>query len=141
MNTKLNFLIMMIIPEVLFLCAVALITTVTIAAGVVLLLTLSNKRKFPVGTIQDLERRLDDMEESCLLNFDEFTETMEQMTENLEALTEKILPRTIHITHAETAIWVVDRVDVGLQTDVDSFTLQIDVQEDGSKEGTPTDKI
>ena len=86
------------------------------------------------------------MEESSLLNFDEFTESMEHMTENLEALAENILPRTIHITHSGTATWLVNHVDVGLQTDADSFTLQIDVQEDRldetpAKEGTPTDKI
>ena len=124
----------MIIPEYLLLSAIALITTVIIAAGVVLLLSLSNKRKFPAGTIQDLEKRLEDMAESSTLNFDEFSEYMEQMTEHLEALAEKIMPRTIHVTHAETAIWLVNRVDVSLQTDVDSFTLQIDEQEDGLDE-------
>ena len=70
------------------------------------------------------------MEESSQLNFDEFTESTEHMTENLEALAGKILPKAIHIAHAETAICLVDRVDVGLQTDAESCTLQIDVYKD-----------
>ena len=72
------------------------------------------------------------MTESSQLNFDEFSESMEKMTEHLEGLAEKILPKTIHITHTGTVICSNDRVDVGLQTDVDSCALQIDVQEGGT---------
>ena len=69
----------------------------------------------------------------------ERSQSMEQMTEHLEVLAEKIMPRTIHITNAGTAIYL---VDVGSQTDVDSCTLKIDVHEDGlddtpAKGGTP----